>query len=184
MIVAPSGVKVHLALGHTDMQNYVERRIMRSPAGLTRSGAELAAAALRITLGNHLPLSMVNSLSSGRNSPALRLGAGVEFRPPVSPWDRTADKPPYSEGWRVRATMPPCGCHGWPGACALRSCADYVAGDIVAGSARARIPDICQFVVTTDCDPSGRVNWRPLCRMVPARTEPLKVSDCGAFFSR
>ena len=35
MIVLPAGVKVHLALGHTDMRNYVERRIMRSPVGLT-----------------------------------------------------------------------------------------------------------------------------------------------------
>ena len=31
MIVLPAGVKVHLALGHTDMRNYVERKIMRSP---------------------------------------------------------------------------------------------------------------------------------------------------------
>jgi len=37
MIVLPTGVKVHLALGHTDMRNYVERRIMRSPVGLTEA---------------------------------------------------------------------------------------------------------------------------------------------------
>lgn len=33
MMFAPAGVKVHLALGVTDMRNYAERRIMRSPAG-------------------------------------------------------------------------------------------------------------------------------------------------------
>ena len=31
MMIVPAGVKVHLALGYTDMRNYAERRIMRSP---------------------------------------------------------------------------------------------------------------------------------------------------------
>jgi len=79
MMFVPAGVKVHLALGYTDMRNYVKRRIMRSPAELTRRGPELAAAALRIIFGHHLPLSIANSLSGGRNFPALRVGADVEF---------------------------------------------------------------------------------------------------------
>jgi hypothetical protein len=31
MMIVPAGVKVHLALGYTDMRNYAERRIMRGP---------------------------------------------------------------------------------------------------------------------------------------------------------
>ena len=31
MIAFPSGARVWLATGHTDMRNYAERRIMRSP---------------------------------------------------------------------------------------------------------------------------------------------------------
>lgn len=61
-------------------RNYLEHRIMRSPAGLTRRGPELAAAVLRIILGHYLPLSIASSLSGGRNFPARRLGADVEFR--------------------------------------------------------------------------------------------------------
>jgi len=40
MIPVPSGVRVWLATGHTDMRNYVMRRIMRSPGwlGLNRTG--------------------------------------------------------------------------------------------------------------------------------------------------
>jgi hypothetical protein len=30
MLIIPSGVKIHLALGHTDMRNYAESNIMRS----------------------------------------------------------------------------------------------------------------------------------------------------------
>jgi hypothetical protein len=37
MIALPAGVKVHLALGHTDMRNYVERRIMRNPGRFWRT---------------------------------------------------------------------------------------------------------------------------------------------------
>jgi hypothetical protein len=36
MIPFPAGVRVWLATGHTDMRNYAERRIMRSPRGLVR----------------------------------------------------------------------------------------------------------------------------------------------------
>jgi hypothetical protein len=32
MVIIPSGVKIHMALGHTDMPNYVESNIMRSGA--------------------------------------------------------------------------------------------------------------------------------------------------------
>ena len=31
MTLLPPGVKVHLAFGYTDMRNYAERTIMRSP---------------------------------------------------------------------------------------------------------------------------------------------------------
>ena len=31
MMMLPSGVKVHIAAGVTDMRNYAERRIMPSP---------------------------------------------------------------------------------------------------------------------------------------------------------
>jgi hypothetical protein len=31
MMIVPAGVKVHLALGYTDMRNYAEHRIMLSP---------------------------------------------------------------------------------------------------------------------------------------------------------
>jgi hypothetical protein len=30
MLIIPSGVKIHMALGHTDMRNYAERTIMQS----------------------------------------------------------------------------------------------------------------------------------------------------------
>lgn len=53
---------------------------MRSPAGLIRRGPEFAATALRIILRRYLPLSIANSFSGGRNFPARRLGADVEFR--------------------------------------------------------------------------------------------------------
>lgn len=36
MLIVPASVKVHLALGYTDMRNYVERRIMRSPDRIER----------------------------------------------------------------------------------------------------------------------------------------------------
>jgi hypothetical protein len=36
MIPVPSGVRVWLAVGQTDMRRYAERRIMRSPRGLVR----------------------------------------------------------------------------------------------------------------------------------------------------
>ena len=79
MIAFPSGARVWLATGHTDMRNYAERRIMRSPGGLTESRIAVCEPALRIILGPHLPLSMANSLSGGWNRPALRLGAEVAF---------------------------------------------------------------------------------------------------------
>jgi len=31
MMLIPAGVKVHLALGYTDLRNYAQYRIMRSP---------------------------------------------------------------------------------------------------------------------------------------------------------
>jgi hypothetical protein len=39
MLIIPSGVKIHMALGHTDMRNYAERAIMRStrPSDLQRA---------------------------------------------------------------------------------------------------------------------------------------------------
>ncbi len=79
MIVLPSGAQVWLACGYTDMRNYVERRIMRSPADCPRPGLEFSGAAPRIILDDYLPLSMAKSLSGGRNRPALRLGAEVAF---------------------------------------------------------------------------------------------------------
>ena len=35
MMIVPAGVKVHLALGYTDMRNYAERTIMWSPRRLS-----------------------------------------------------------------------------------------------------------------------------------------------------
>jgi hypothetical protein len=40
MLIIPSGVKIHLALGRTDMRNYAERTIMLSPRPPTRSWRE------------------------------------------------------------------------------------------------------------------------------------------------
>jgi hypothetical protein len=34
MLIIPAGVKIHMALGHTDMRNYAERTIMLSPGPL------------------------------------------------------------------------------------------------------------------------------------------------------
>jgi hypothetical protein len=40
MTLLPRGLKVHLALGYTDMRNYAERTIMLSPRPPTRSWRE------------------------------------------------------------------------------------------------------------------------------------------------
>ena len=75
----PPGARVLLRAAAVDFRNYAERRIMRSPGGLTGSRIAVCEPALRIILGPHLPLSMANSLSGGWNRPALRLGAEVAF---------------------------------------------------------------------------------------------------------
>ena len=65
MIVVPAGVKVHLALGHTDMRNYVERTIMWTP--------RRAEAARRDSLGAFTP----HNWTVGRPSSASpRVGPG------------------------------------------------------------------------------------------------------------
>jgi hypothetical protein len=79
MIPMPTGVRVWLATGHTDMRNYAEPRIMRSPGGLSVTWAGFGGCQTRIMLGVHLPLSIARSLSGGRNRPALRFSAEVAF---------------------------------------------------------------------------------------------------------
>ena len=53
MIPIPTGVRVWLATGHTDMRCYAERRIMRSRQwkGKRRSGFSVCAARHNITMG-------------------------------------------------------------------------------------------------------------------------------------
>ena len=44
MLIIPSGVKIHLALGHTDMRNYAPHTNMQSQQRRTRIGSDAAAA--------------------------------------------------------------------------------------------------------------------------------------------
>ena len=76
MIPIPSGVRVWLATGHTDMRRYAERRIMRSPQWKSerRRGFSVCAARHNITMGACC-FSIAMSLSGGLNFPGRNVGA-------------------------------------------------------------------------------------------------------------
>ena len=70
MIAVPSGVRVWLATGHTDMRNYAAAMIMRSRwrrRPVLRASPQFG---LRITVG-YPDASIAINLSGGRNLPGL-----------------------------------------------------------------------------------------------------------------
>jgi hypothetical protein len=60
-MIPPTGVRVWLATGHTDMRNYVECRIMRSPQRQSLANCGVSVAITR----HNLPIGRSTSASPG-----------------------------------------------------------------------------------------------------------------------
>lgn len=80
MIPVAAGVRIWIATGHTDMRNYVERRIMRSPGRFTLHWLGLLGCSTPHNFRPHLSLSIASNLSGGRKRPGLRFGAAAALR--------------------------------------------------------------------------------------------------------
>src|SRR6516225_4572299 len=123
MTLLPPGVKVHLALGYTDMRNYAECTIMLSAGRRTRGER---GRAIVLTQHNFLIRWRFSALSGARREDGSGRVAATTEQPlsalQASPSGRRADRSRCSEGWRGQARARPCERRASLEAYALRSC--------------------------------------------------------------